>query len=175
MLEARGIIPSVEECTRKVENLGGIFKHKYAFTDVIYFLKDKEMDLSKESIRLRLYKEGGLAGRNIILTHRKSELHEGSRVEVLLVKKGFDDFNEAKAFIDIHYENKAHPMFKYFRTGQMYEIGNVKLYIEQIERFSPSIAAQASNISAISDIFKALKITKKITEPVPEFMRKIMK
>jgi adenylate cyclase class IV len=175
MLEARGIIQNIEECKKKIENLGGTLKHKYSFTDVIYLPKDKKMDLNAEFIRLRLYKENRWPTKGIILTHKRSHRHEDSKTEVLLIKKEFDHLDEAKAFIGKHYDRKVSPAFKYFRKGWMYQLDNARLYIEDIEKFPFSISIQANSETVISEIFRALNVTKKVNESLPEFMHRILK
>jgi adenylate cyclase class IV len=175
MLESRGIIQNIEECKRRIEHIGGTFKHKYSFTDVIYLPKDRKIDLRTEFIRLRLYKDNGLPTKNIVLTHKISHRHEGSKTDMLLVKKEFDGLDEAKAFIDEHYDKNVNPAFKYFRKGWMYQAGNARVYIEEIEKFPLSVAIQADSESAITDMFRALNVTKRISESVPEFMHRILK
>lgn len=174
MIEARGVILDVEKCIKKVESIGGVFKNHYAFTDVIYIPTNRIIDLKSEFIRLRLYKENGWPTKNIILTHKLSNWKGDSKIDTLLVKEEFDEIVDAKAFIDKHYKSSMKEGFKYSRKGWMYQVGKVKAYIEQIEKFPPSLEVQADSEMEIVDFFKIVGVTKRISESAPEFMRKIL-
>jgi len=174
MIEARGIIPNIEQCIMRVESLGGIFKNRYAFTDIIFMPTDRVIDLNSEFIRLRIYKENGWPTKNIILTHKMSSWTGSSKIDTLLVKEEFDTIHEAAEFIKKNYDNKIGEGFKYARKGWMYTVGKIKVYIEQIERFPPSIEVQADTESDIADFFKLVGVTQRVSESAPEFMRKIL-
>jgi len=174
MIEARGIIPDVEKCIKKVESLKGTFKDRYAFTDVIYIPTNKKIDLKHEFIRLRIYKEKGWSTKDLVLTHKLSQWTGKSKIDTLLVKEEFDELSDAKKFIDKHFNNTLKEGFKYSRKGWMYQLGKVKVYIEQIEKFPPSVEVQTDTETEITDVFKLLGVTKRISESAPEFMRKIL-
>ncbi len=173
MKEARGIINSIDTVKKRITQLGGSFKNNYSFTDIIFLPISKKLNLNKEFIRLRIYKINNWSTKDIILVHKKTEWKEGSKSSKILLKKEFDTRKEANAFINKNFKNKIKKGFEYFRKGWEYQLGKSRLFVENIKGFKPTIEIEAKDEKDLKNLFKQLGITKKLSDSVPEIMRKL--
>lgn len=172
-IEARAIIKNIEETKKKIEEIGGVFKNDYAFTDFIFVLKSGKTDLNKEFIRLRVMKKKNWPTKDFILKHKKAKWQGTSKIDNILLKKEFDTENQALDFIEKHFQGKWQKLFEYFREGWEYGLGAKRLFIEDIKGFKPTVEIEAENKEELENIFKELDVTERLSDSVPETMRKI--
>lgn len=173
MKEARGVIKNIENVRKKIEQLGGSFKNNYSFTDIIFLPISKKINLNKEYIRLRIYKVNNWPTKDIILVHKKTEWKEKSKFSKVLIKKEFNTRKYANDFINKNFKEKIKKGFEYFRKGWEYQLGKIKLFVEDIKGFKPTIEIEAKSEKDLKNLFKQLEITKKLSDSVPEIMRKL--
>jgi len=174
MIEGRWIIKDIKETKKKIEELRGTHKSKYSFTDMVFSQKDNKLDLSKEFIRLRVYKLNEWNTKNIVLTHKITKWKGNFKKDKIILKKEFDTIKEALDFIDKHYKGKVKKFFEYFRKGEQFQINNSRLFVENIKGFKPSIEIEAKSEKEINYLIKELELHKKVPNSIPETMRKIL-
>ena len=64
---------------------------------------------------------------------------------------------------------------EYSREGWQYELKTHRIFIENIEKYRPSIEIEADNESDLQILFQKIGAGKIVTESVPEIMRRILK
>ena len=143
MKEVRGIIKNIEKTKKKIEQLGGLFKSNYSFTDVIFLSTSKKINLNKEFIRLRIYKISSWPTKKIVLVHKKAEWKKESKVSNCLLKKEFDTNKEAHSFINKKFGDKIKKGYEFFRKGWEYKLGKINLYVENIKGLKPTVEIEA--------------------------------
>jgi adenylate cyclase class IV len=175
MLEARATIKDIQKVKKNIERLGGIFKNYYSFTDVIFIPKIGKINLNKEFIRLRILKVNNWPTKDIVLVHKKTGWKGKSKIDNIILRKEFDAVENALDFIKKHFQNKLQKSFEYFREGWEYHLSNKRIFVEDVKNFKPTIEIEAENEKELDDIFKKLEIVKRLSDSMPEIMRKKLK
>lgn len=175
MSEARAIIKNIDNTKKLVEELGGLFKGYYSFSDIIFLPKSGKADLNKEFIRLRVYKFNNWPTKKFVLTHKITEWENNSKIDTVVLKQEFNNGGGASEFIKMHFQNKVKKGFVYFREGWEYHLGKRRIFIENIKDFKPTVEIEALNQKDLNDIFKKLKALKRLSDSVPKIMQKICK
>lgn len=174
MLEARGKIKNIEEIKKKIEKIGGVYDSYYSYTDIIFIPVSREANLNKEFIRVRILKVNNWQTKNVVLVHKTAEWKGKAKIDNFILKKEFDKLEDAFEFIEEYYKGKLKENFRYFREGWQYQLGNNRIFIEDIEKFGPTIEIEVENEKEIDSIFEKLGIAEKVYDSVPETMRKIL-
>jgi adenylate cyclase class IV len=172
MIEARATIKDIKETQKKIEQLGGIFKNYYSFTDIVFIPKIGEINLNKEFVRLRILKVNNWPTKDIILIHKKTNWKKTSKIDNVIFKKEFDVIEDAVNFIKRHFQNKLKKSFEYFREGWEYHLGNKRIFVEDIKNFKPTVEIEAENEKELDNIFKKLEVIERLSNSVPEIMSK---
>ncbi len=175
MIEARGIIKNVDETKKKIEKIGSVYDSYYSYTDIIFIPISGEVDLNKEFVRVRVLKVNNWQTKNVILVHKKAEWNGTSKIDNFILKKEFNTVEEAVNFIKEYYKNKLKESFRYSREGWEYHFGKNRIFVEDIEKLGSTIEVEAENENELSCIFKKLEITERVSDSVPEMMRKALK
>ncbi|MBU4337938.1 hypothetical protein KKB43_06505 [Patescibacteria group bacterium] len=175
MIEARGIIENIEKTKAKIEKIGGVYDSCYFYTDIVFIPISGEVDLNKEFIRVRVLKVNNWQTKNVVLVHKTAEWKGEAKIGNFILKKEFDTAEEAFDFIKEYYKGKLKEIFRYFRDGWQYSLGKNRIFVEDIEKLGPTIETEAENENELSGIFKKLEITERVSDSVPEMMRKILK
>lgn len=129
--------------------------------------------MSKEFIRLRIYKANNWPTKNIILVHKITDWKEESKIDNIVLRKEFNSVKEANNFIKTHFQDKLKRSFEYFREGWEYHLSKKRTFFEDIKDFKPTVEIEAENRKELNDIFQKLKVIERLSDSVPEIMRKI--
>ena len=95
--EVRAFIIDIERAQLQCSLLGAKFKGEYEFNDYIYHPQDRDFDLNKEFVRLRVYQKTQWDQKAVELTHKVKSC-PGVSGSVKL-KKQFNAIKEANAFL----------------------------------------------------------------------------
>ena len=171
MMEGRALIPSLEKAKAGVEKLGGQFKGDYISKDII-FIPKKVYNLSKDFVRVRVYTKNNWPTKNVILVRKKTEWKDQSKIDNIAIKIEFDSEKEAFAYIKDNLP-EFEKGFEYSRHGWQYNLGMHRIFIEDIEKFLPSVEAEAENEVELQTLFRKLGVKKIVNESVPEIMQRI--
>lgn len=174
MIEGRGIIKNIENARKKIEKIGGIFKDQYSFTDIIFVFKSSKTKLNKELIRLRIYKINNWPTKDVILIHKTTSWKGNSKTDNIILRKEFNTAEEAINFINKNFKNKPKKDFEYFREGWEYDFDRKKVFVEDIKGFKPTVEIEAENEEELNNVFKKINVIKRLSDSVPEIMRKII-
>jgi len=91
--EVRAFISDIAEAQKKLSLLNALFKGEYEFKDYIYFPQDREFDLNKEFMRLRVYQKTQWDQKAVELSYKvKSDPGVSGNLKL---KKQFDLMEEA--------------------------------------------------------------------------------
>ncbi len=175
MLEARGKIKNIEEIKRKIEKIGGVYDSYYSYTDIIFISTTGKVDLNKEFIRIRILKVNNWKTKNVVLVHKKAEWIGEAKIDNFILKKEFDELDKALDFIEKNYKGKLKEGFKYFREGWQYGLGKNRIFAEDIENLGPMVEIESEDENDLESIFKKLEIKDRVSDSVPEMMRKILR
>ena len=172
MAEARAIIKDIEKAKRTLEKLGAESQGSYSFTDTIFAPKSNNFNLNNETLRLRSIKKSNHETKPFVLVQKKYELKNGIQKDKTLLRKEFNTENEALGFIHTYF--KFNPLFEYYRDGEEFHLGKARIFIEDIKDFKPCVEVEAKDEKDIEEIFLKLNIAERLTETLPETMRKII-
>ena len=172
MVEGRAIIKNIKETKKNIEQLDGVFKNYYSFTDIIFIPKIGEINLNKEFVRLRILKVNNWPTKDIILIYKKTNWKRTSKIDNVILRKEFDAIEGAVDFIKRHFQDKLKKSFEYFREGWEYHLGNKRIFVENIKNFQPTIEIEAENEKELDNIFEKLEFVERLSDSIPEIMRK---
>ncbi len=172
MVGGRATIKDIKETKKNIEQLGGIFKNYYSFTDIIFIPKIGKINLNKEFVRLRILKVNNWPTKDIVLIHKKTDWKGKSKIDNIILRKEFSEIKNAVDFIKRHFQNKLKKSFEYFREGWEYHLNNKKFFVEDIKNFKPTLEIEAENEKELNDILKKLEIVERLSNSAPEIMRK---
>lgn len=174
MIESRALIESLEKAKASVVKLGGQFKSNYSFKDVIFVPKKIKYNLSEDFVRVRVYIKNDWPSKNVVLVKKKTEWREQGKVDNVVLKKEFDAEKEAFAFIEKKLPD-FEKGFEYRREGWQYELDKHRIFIEDIEKYRPSIEVEANDEKDLQIFFQKIDIIKPVRKSVPEIMHEILK
>jgi adenylate cyclase class IV len=173
MIESRWTIPSIKDTKKKVEELGGIFKSEYAFKDVIFVPIKEDFNLSDDFLRMRIYTKNDWPTKNIVLVRKQTEFTSTGKVGKVILKQEFDNEKSALDFINKNLASEFKKGFEFSRTGWQYELGNNRIFIEDIQGFKPSVEIEANTEEELKTLFNKLDVLEKVKESVPEVVRSL--
>lgn len=163
MVEIRAIIKDITKARQTIKSLGGEEKGEYSFTDTILTGKNTNLDLNKEFVRLRTY-ESNSWNKNYALVHKKEKK--------IVLKKDFPNEQAADEFIHTYF--KVRPAFEYYRTGEEWQLDDMKIFLEDIKDFKPTIEIQAKKEDIMNDLLSKLDVIEILQENLPATMQKIL-
>ena len=172
MVEGRATIKDIEETKKKIKQLGGVVKNYYSFTDIIFIPKIGKINLNKEFIRLRILKVNNWPTKDIILIHKRTDWKGKSKIDNIILRKEFSEIENAVDFIKKHFQNKLKKSFEYYREGWEYYFGKKRIFVEDIKKFKPTVEIEAENEKELDNIFEKLETVERLSDSVPEIMRK---
>ena len=161
--EVRAIVNDIEQVKEKLSSLSAVFKSDYSFKDYIYYPKDRTIDLNKEIVRLRVYQKTNWIQQPVELAYKLKIFygHSGSTK----FKKQFNLMKETDGFL------KNYTLaFTYSRTGFEYSMGNIKVFLEEIEGLAPSLELLSFSKDEISELLEELKPLQILSDSVPKLI-----
>lgn len=170
MIEGRWKIKNLNEIKSKII-LKGIKKGEYSSKDIIFTQNNKE-NLKEGFIRLRIYKKNNWNTKNIVLTHKETTWENNYKKDKIILKKEFDNEKETSIFLDYNYKN-IKEFVNFYREGEEFELNNNKIYLENIEHLGFSIEIESKDEENLNEIVKYLEIEEKLTDSIPETIRKL--
>ncbi len=175
MIEGRGIIESVEIARQKVEGLGGVFKSNYAFKDIIFVPRKETYNLTDDFLRVRVLSKNNWNTKNVILVRKKTEFQKIGKIDKVALRKEFDTEKEALNFIEKELGKDFDFGFEFSRQGWQYQLGKNRVFIEDIEKYRPSLEIEADNEQELKDLFTKLQVKKQVKQSMPEVMKNLLK
>ncbi len=155
--EARAFVSSIEQVKSKLSLLNAEFMGEYAFQDFLYQPKDKEYDWNREFVRLRVYEKTNWKQKPVVLIYKY--------MRVAKFKKEYDRMEEANS--DLSGYNLS---FSFSRKGFEYLLGDVRVFVEEIQGLSPSVELVSPSREKIETLFQNLEVTQIITDSVPKLV-----
>jgi adenylate cyclase class IV len=173
MIEARAVVESVEKARNSVESLGAEFKSDYAFKDIIYVPKKADYNLSDDFLRVRVMTKRNWPTKDVILVRKQTEWKEHGKLDNIVLREEFDTEEEAVDYIDKHLSTEFERGFEYSREGWQYQLGDSRIFVEDIGGYGPSVEVEADTEQQLQDILDKIGVKEVVKESVPEIMRKI--
>ena len=164
---------SIEKAKASVENLGGQFKGNYIFKDIIFVPRKKIYNLNEDFLRIRSYVKTNLLTKNVVLVRKKTEWKKQGKLDKIILKKEFDTEKEAFLFIEENLPD-FEKGFEYRREGWQYELEKNKIFVENIEEYSPSIEIETNDEKDLQILFNKIGVKDLVRDSVPEIMRRIL-
>jgi len=162
MKEVRVVVKDLGSVKSKLESLGAEFKDDYSFNIVIFVPSGGQV--SKEYLRLKVYEVNNWDSKGFILTHKKKD--NGWKC---LLKKEFDTEEEVMNFI--HDEFKGFEMaFEFFREGWQYQLGDVRIFVEDVKGFKPSVEIEAETRGDLDKVLKEFEVIETLEASMAEIM-----
>lgn len=162
--EVRAFISDIAQARKKLALLNALFKGEYEFKDYIYHPQDREFDLNKEFVRLRVYQKTQWDQKAVELSHKiKSDPGVSGSLKL---KKQFDSMEEAGAFLsDYRFA------FSYHRKGFEYQLDDVRIFLEEIQGVPPSIELVSSSKKKMDELFDQLAPVQILSDSVPKLLQ----
>lgn len=164
VFEVRAFIIDIERTQLQISLLGAEFKGEYEFSDYIYHPQERDFDLNKEFVRLRVYQKTQWNQKAVELSHKiKSDAGvPGS----LKLKQQFNTIEEADIFLsDYRFA------FSYHRKGLEYQLDNVKIFLEKIQDLPPSVELISLSKQNIDQLFDKLAPIQILSDSVPKLVQ----
>ncbi len=173
MIEGRAIISSIEDARKKVEQLGAIWKGEYIFKDIIFIPKKDNFNLSDDFLRIRVYSKTNWPTKSFVLVRKQTEFKSVGKIDKVILKEEFDSEEKAIDFVKNNLSSEFKKGFKFSRIGWQYQLENLRIFIEDIEGYKPSIEIEAETEEELKLLFDKLNIIEKVNESIAEIMRQI--
>ena len=171
MIECRAIIKDVLEARKVVESLGGNFLSNYAFKDIIFVPSVGDFNLTDDFVRVRVYSKTNWPTKNVIVVRKQTKFVEGGKVSDVVLKKEFDTEEEALSFLEKNVSG-FEKGFEYSREGWQYELNGLKIFIEDVEGFKPSVEVISKDEKSLEEILSKLNVLERCNESLPELIKK---
>lgn len=163
MMELRATIDNVEN-VKKILKDKAKYNGSYAYKDVIF-------NNSGEILKLRVYYENNWGTKGALLTNKEQIWQGNVKKDIVKLKMHFNNFENAEKYIKKEFP-KAEKTHEYNKKGWEYQIGNAKIFLEDVEGIN-MVEIESENKSEIYSILNLIKAEKIMTESMAEFMRKI--
>jgi adenylate cyclase class IV len=162
--EVRAFIRDIAQVQKKLSLLNAFFKGEYEFKDYIYYPQDRDFDLNKEFVRLRVYQKTQWDQKAVELSHKvkRDPGVSGS----LKVKKQFDSMEEADVFL-----RGYRLVFAYQRKGYEYQLGNVRIFLEDVQGLPPSVELVSLSKKKMDELFDQLAPVQMLSDSVPKLIQ----
>ncbi|HSX38221.1 MAG TPA: hypothetical protein VLE95_05260 [Chlamydiales bacterium] len=165
--EVRAFIVDIEQAQLQLSLLNAEFKGEYEFSDYIYYPQEKDFDLNKEFIRLRVYQKTQWDQKVVELSH-KVKTRPGVSGGLKL-KKQFNAIEEADAFLSDYRFS-----FSYQRKGFEYQLDDVKIFLEDVQGLPPSVELVSPSKKNIDQLFDKLAPTQILSDSIPQLVQNIL-
>lgn len=175
MIEGRALILDIEQTRKNLLDLGAVFNSNYAFKDIIFVPKKAEYNLSDDFLRARVYIKYDRPAKKVVLVRKQTEFKNVGKIDSILLKKEFDTEQEALDFVTTQLGAKFERGFEYAREGWQYDLGNCRIFVEDIKGYKPSIEIEADSEEEIESLFAKIGVIEKIHASMPEVMRRALK
>lgn len=166
--EIRAFVDDIQRIKKLLALHQASYNREYEFRDEIYYPDDRELDLNREFIRLRVYQKTGWDQKNVELAYKvKYSTHISG---TCLFKKQFDFFTESQVFLNQHKH-----AFSFSRRGLEYELDGARIFVEDIEGLSPSVEIVSSSKQKMDHIFEMMAPVQITSDSVPKLVEKLHK
>ena len=135
------------------------YQGDYAFKDHVY----SDKNLNDEFFRIREYQITRWQQKAVVAVYKIRDLQLQNHQ--ILFEKEFDTIDEAQLYIPEHFSNRC----AFFRYGWEYRLGNMRIFVEEIDGLSPSIEIIAKSKEEIFNLFSKIDIVNILTDSVPEW------
>lgn len=162
----RAFVTSTEQANVELAHLQATFKGEYCFEDYIYHPAGSYYDLNVECMRLRVYKQTNWNQKPVELSHKVkgTQGHSGTTK----LKLQFDTINEAEPYL-----SNYTLAFSYSRTGREYDLGSMRIFVEDVEGLPPSVEVISPSKDDIDRLFFThLAPIQIVTDSVPKLIEK---
>lgn len=158
-VEIRGIIHDSLSARVALTQANAVYQGDYAFNDTIY----AEDDFNDEFFRVRQYLLTRWKQKSVVVVHKVKD-PEGGRHQVRFEGE-CDSIAQAESHIPLSFSKKCF----FFRRGWEYSLGNMRVFVEEIEGLPPSVEVIAASKEEIFDLFDDLNVSEVLTGSVPEW------
>lgn len=168
LFEVRAFIDDIKRVKRELSLLSATFKGEYEFKDDIYHPCDREYDLNKEFVRLRTYQKTNWNQKAVELIYKvKSHPNHPGRS---VFKKQFTSITEPEAFLNEH-----KMAFSYSRKGSEYKLGDMRIFVEDVEGLLPSIEIVSGSKEKMDQLFERLAPIQILSDSIPKLVESKLK
>jgi hypothetical protein len=147
MIEKRGKIKDLNETKLSISKLGGVFLGQYAFIDKVTFNANGIQ-------KLRYVSRNNKPGKRYIL----------------IVKCG----NEVLSRVEFQNEEdvpKFENYIEYSRIGYEYKLDDMKIFVEDIDRFGASVEIEGNDEKEIDDLLEKIGVVEVLDKSLAEVMK----
>ena len=165
--EIRAFIIDIEQARSQLSSLNAEFKWEYEFSDYIYYPLDRDFDLNKEFVRLRVFQETHWDQKVVELSHK---VKGGPGLQgSLKMKEEFNTVEEAETFLTGY-----RLAFSYERRGFEYVLDDVKIFLEDVHGLQPSVELVSPSKENINQILDNLAPVEILSDSIPKLMQNII-
>ena len=180
MEEARYFVESIADIRARLEQMGAAGQGEYSFTDTIFCLVGKNVDLNLGYIRLRHTQRSNRPGNPFTITRKQTILGNGTnrRVYTLHLSPPIDNETEAIEMLKFKCGGDLEQLLQYSRIGWEYlweySKRTINIFVESIAvaGLHPSVEIEAENAATLEHCAAQLGLQERITYSVPEMVRK---
>lgn len=174
MIESRTKIEDIEKVKSKLLDLGADYRGYYAFNDVI-FVSKKNRSFDNGFLRLRDYKVNNWPTKKVILSRKEAKFEDIRRISEPNLRKEFDVEKAALDYIDKEFNFDFVRDFEYEREGWQYDLGKVRIFVENIKGYGASIEIEAESQNQIRCLYDQIEAGEVTNRSMPEIMKEIIK
>lgn len=171
LINARGIIASIEQAKSQLDGLGAVYRGEFSFKDIIY---QSSAPLNEDFVCMRIYSQTNWDEGDVVVQRKKTEWIDRGKIDHDVLKKGFDSEEEALDYIAAHCSDFKRS-FEFSRVGWEYSLPGYAIFVEGVEGYPPSVEIKAEDAASLQDMLQQLHVTDIIRDSMAEAMRKILK
>lgn len=166
-VEIRGIVRDSQSARVVLRQADAVFQGEYAFNDTIY--ADVGEGCEDDFFRVRQYFVTRWKQKAVVVVRKVREA-QGGRHQ-LRFEKEYDTLSQAEEEIPGHFSKEC----SFFRRGWEYCLGNMRVFVEEIEGLPASVEVIAPTKEEVFVLFNALQVSEVLTDSVPEWYCKAQK
>ncbi len=163
-IEIRVWVQSCEKIREQLNLLAATPKGDYAFTDYLYQSVGVPYNFNTEFVRIRVYHKTQWNQKMVVLCHKQKSPTD--KRPVTIQQQEFDVLADAQRIIS----NTHRYLLRASRVGYEYSIGDVRVFVEDIERLSPSVEVLADSWADLNILLAALDHGDIIHDTVPHLL-----
>lgn len=170
MLYSRILIDNKEkEIEKIIEEIGLEKKSDFSFYDLIYINKNGK-SITDDTLKIRVYNLNEWDTKDVLVIRKTAILIGSAKEDKVLLKKEFDNLEEAEKYVLENFNNDFEFAFKLSKTGKEYGSSTYRVWIEDIEDFGKSIEIGAANQEDIDNLVSKFSVLERLEKSVPEVM-----
>ena len=132
-------------------------KGDFAFYDLIYVNKNGA-SITEDTLKIRVYQINHWDCKNVLVIRKVAPLINGSKEDKVLLRKEFDNEEEAIKFVNDNYLNEYKFAFKLQKSGMQYGNEKIDLWKEDVLGIGLSVEVGSEDENLLEKVFNSLDL-----------------